>query len=58
MKEKIEKEIKDLEEQYDWYLEKTEDGNFGNQTYIYTRLHDIKIEINTYKKVLEMLENE
>ena len=22
------------------------------------RLHDLKIEINTYKKVLEMLENE
>ena len=58
MKEKIEKEIKDLEEQYDWNLEKSEDINYiSNWNVIESRIHDLKIEINTYKKVLEMLGN-
>lgn len=59
MKEKIEKIILELEEQYDWNLQKTEDFNFINSwSYFERRLIEIKIEINTYKKVLEMLENE
>ena len=59
MKEKIEKKIKELEELYDWYLQKSEDVNYiNNWSIIEQRLHDLKIEINTYKKVLEMLEND
>lgn len=59
MKERIEKIIKELEELYDWNLQKSEDMNYiSNWKVIESRLHDLKIEINTYKKVLEMLENE
>ena len=59
MKEKIENKISELEEQYDWNLEKSEDMNYiSNWNVIESRIHDLKIEINTYKKVLEMLENE
>lgn len=59
MKEKLINEIKELEELYDWNLKKSEDMNYINQwNVIEKRLHDLKIEINTYKKVLEMLENE
>lgn len=57
MKEKIEKKIKELEELYDWNLQKSEDMNYiNNWSIIEQRLHDLKIEINTYKKVLEMLD--
>lgn len=56
MKEKIEKKIKELEKQYDWNLQKTEDFNFiTSWSYFERRLLEIKIEINTYKKVLKML---
>ena len=59
MKEKIENEIKELEELYDWNLKKSEDIMYINNWYsIEKRLHDLKIEINTYKKLLEMVENE
>ena len=59
MKEKIEKIMKELEDQYDWNLQKSEDINYiNNWKVVESRLHDLKIEINTYKKVLEMLENE
>lgn len=59
MKEKIEKKIKELEELYDWNLQKSEDkNNINHWSIIEQRLHDLKIEINTYKNVLEMLENE
>lgn len=59
MKEKIEGIIEQLEVDYDFYLEKSEDINFrANWSIIEQRIHDLKIEINTYKKVLEMLENE
>ena len=59
MKEKIEKKIKELDELYDWNLQKSEVMNYINTwSIIEQRLHDLKIEINTYKKVLEMLENE
>ena len=59
MKEKIEKKIKELEELYDWNLQKSEDINYiSNWKVIESKLHDTKIVINTYKEVLEMLENE
>lgn len=59
MKEKIEEIIERLEGDYDYYLEKSEDINYrANWSIIEQRLHDLKIEINTYKNVLEMLENE
>lgn len=58
MKDKIEVIIEHLEGDYDYYLEKSEDINFrANWSIIEQRLHDLKIEINTYKNVLEMLEN-
>lgn len=58
MKGKIESLIERLEVDYDYYLEKSEDINFrANWSIIEQRIHDLKIEINTYKKVLEMLEN-
>lgn len=57
MKAKILKEIKELEDLYDWNLKKSEDIMYiNNWESIEKRLHDLKIEINTYKKVLEMLE--
>lgn len=56
MKEEIEKKIKELEELYDWNLQKSEDMNYiNNWSIIEQRLHDLKIEINTYKKVLEII---
>ena len=59
MKGKLLKENKDLEELYDWNLKKSEDIMYiNNWDSIEKRLHDLKIEINTFKKVLEMLENE
>ncbi len=57
MKEKIEKIISELEELYDWNLKKSEDIMYiNNWDSIEKRLHDLKIEINTYKKVLDMVE--
>ena len=58
MKDKLLKEIKELEDLYDWNLKKSEDIMYiNNWDSIEKRLHDLKIEINTYKKVLEMVEN-
>ena len=57
MKKEIEKIINELEENYDYYLEKFEDPLYYSQMKIFEeRLHDIRIEINTYKKVLEILD--
>ena len=59
MKKKIEEIIERLEGDYDYYLEKSEDIIYRANWTIYEQsLHDLKIEINTYKNVLEMLENE
>ena len=60
MKEKIEQEIRDLEEIYDYYLKKREEYYNKSNTlkYYEERIHDLYIEINTYKKVLEMINNE
>ena len=59
MKEKIKQEINKLEDLYDDYLNKMESPFYSNNYSIFEqRIHDIRIEINTYKKVLEMIENE
>lgn len=50
MKEKIEQEIRDLEETYDYYLEKIEEYYNKSNTlkYYEERIHDLYIEINIY----------
>lgn len=59
MKEKIEKIIEELEENYSYYLKARENINYRMNWYIIdNRIHDLYIEINAYKRVLEMLENE
>ena len=58
LKIKIEYELRTLNELYDYYLQKSEDIDYiDNWGIIEKRLHDLKIEINTYKKVLEMVNN-
>ena len=59
MKDKIRKQIEYLEEMYDEYLRRTEDVYY-QVTYaiLEQRLHDLRIEINTYKKVIDMIEGE
>ena len=52
MKEKIEKELKELNEMYDFYLRKSE-SEYSEITN--NRIHDLWIEITTYEKVLEMI---
>lgn len=57
MKERIEKIINKLEKDYDFYLEKTEDIDYiGQWRYFEEKLHDLRIEINTYKNILEMFD--
>lgn len=60
MKEKIEQEIRELEEIYDYYLKKRKEYyNKSNTLKHYKeRIHELYIEINIYKKVLEMINNE
>lgn len=60
MKDKIEQEIRDLEETYDYYLEKIEEYYNKSNTlkYYKERIHELYIEINIYKKVLEMINKE
>lgn len=56
MKKRIEMEIERLEEMYYYYLEKLEDRSLQYKYSIFTtRIHDIRIEINTLKRVLEMI---
>ena len=59
MKDKIIKQIEYLEEMYDEYLRRTEDVYYQT-TYsiLEQRLHDLRIEINTYKKVIDMIGDE
>lgn len=59
MKDKIRKQIEYLEEMYDEYLRRTEDVYYqANYSVLEQRLHDLRIEINTYKKVIDMIEGE
>ena len=55
MKEKIEKEIKRLDEEYDYYLEK-QDSDYNNSFYP-EKIKELRIELRVYKNVLEMLDN-
>ena len=59
MKDKIIKQIEYLEELYDEYLRRTEDVYYqGTYAILEQRLHDLRIEINTYKKVIDMIGDE
>lgn len=56
MKERIEFKLNELQTLYDSYLEKLNDKNYKmNRHIIEQRIHDIIIEMNTYKNVLEIL---
>ena len=50
---KINCEINTLNELYDFYLEKLEEEPYNS--YYESRLNEMRVQINTYKKVLEML---
>lgn len=55
MKEKIESKIIELQELYDFYLEKldTDEDDYTN-----SRLNELRIEINAYKDCLEIIKGE
>ena len=53
LKERIKYELKELNELYDYYLRKTEEEPFNK--FNEKRLSEIRIEIRTYEKVLEMV---
>lgn len=45
MKEIIKARLKDIEEMYNWYLEKLDDKNFiDNPDYVEDRLHDLRVQ--------------
>lgn len=50
---KINCELNTLNELYDFYLEKLEEEPYNS--YYESRLNEMRIQINTYKKVLEMM---
>lgn len=50
---KINCELRTLNELYDFYLEKLEEEPYNS--YYESRLNEMRIQINTYKKVLEMV---
>lgn len=51
---KINCELNTLNELYDFYLEKLEEEPYNS--YYESRLNEMRVQINTYKKVLEMME--
>lgn len=50
---KINCEINTLNELYDFYLEKLDEEPYNS--YYESRLNEMRVQINTYKKVLEMM---
>lgn len=50
---KIDCELRSLNELYDFYLEKLEEEPYNS--YYESRLNEMRVQINTYKKVLEMV---
>lgn len=54
LKENIEKELESLKYVYYYYLEKS-DKPYENKDFYETRINDLRIEIDTYEKVLEMI---
>lgn len=58
LENKIKKKLEELDELYDSYLTKLDDPIWKNNIrYFEGRLHDIRIEMNTLKEVLEMIED-
>ena len=53
LKIKIECELRTLNELYDFYLEKLEEEPYNS--YYESRLNEMRIQIRTYEKVLEMV---
>lgn len=56
MIEKIESKIKELEEIYDFYLEKWECDN--NDQILSTLLNELRVEIKTYKNCIKIINGE
>ena len=52
---KINCELNTLNELYDFYLEKLEEEPYNS--YYESRLNEMRVQINTFKKVLEMVNN-
>ena len=52
---KINCELNTLNELYDFYLEKLDEEPYNS--YYESRLNEMRVQINTYKKVLEMVNN-
>lgn len=57
LKKKIEKKLDELNDLYDYYLNMTEDYHYNNVN-VNQRINDLRIEIRTYKHVLELIEND
>ena len=55
LRAKIEYELRTLNELYDFYLEKLEEEPYNS--YYESRLNEMRIQIRTYEKVLEMVNN-
>lgn len=58
LKLQIELKVHELESVYDDYLERIEDIYYqGSYSVLEQRLHDLRIEINTYKRILDLMED-
>lgn len=55
LKIKIECELRTLNELYDFYLEKLEEEPYNS--YYESRLNEMRVQIRTYEKVLDMMNN-
>lgn len=55
LKIKIECELRTLNELYDFYLEKLEEEPYNS--YYESRLNEMRVQIRTYEKVLDMINN-
>lgn len=55
LKIKIECKLRTLNELYDFYLEKLEEEPYNS--YYESRLNEMRVQIRTYEKVLEMVNN-
>ena len=55
MKEIIEKKLKELDESYDWWLEKLDEHE---EKYMEDRLYTIRSKMSVLREVLEIYESE
>lgn len=54
--EKIKNKIYVLEEEYKYYLDKIENKEYkDNWTYLENKMHDLRIEINCCKEILDWI---